>query len=121
MFIFFLIIKPFSLAKIHTWKFLYFYVLTYWLFDLYVYNKNQGRGKEKNPPPNQINQLSKLCQIKYLENEEHISLFKVQLLTDKLESKRIISKLRWININNRLIISNGRNNYERTKEEEKSI
>ena len=69
----------------------------------------------------QINQLSKLCQIKYLENEEHISLFKVQLLTDKLESKRIISKLRWININNRLIISNERNTYEKTRKEEKSI
>ena len=69
----------------------------------------------------QLNQLSKLCQIKYLENDENISLFKVQLLTDKLESKRIISKLRWININNKLSISNERDNYERTKKEKESI
>ena len=65
-----------------------------------------------------LNQLSKLCQIKYLENEENTSLFKVQLLTDKLESRQIISKLRWINIKNKLIISNERINYEATKEEE---
>jgi hypothetical protein len=59
--------------------------------------------------------------VHYLENQESISLFKVQLLTDKLEAKRIIRKLRWININNKLMIKvkgnlKGYKN-ERTKEE----
>jgi len=49
-------------------------------------------------------QLSKLCTVHYLENQEHTSLFKVQLLTDKLEAKRIIHRLRWININNKLLV-----------------